>query len=144
MPVAPPSVGFVRVKFTGPKEPVGLVAVTMVLSEVTLVAAVPPNVTMTQPKPVPVIVTTDPPATGPEDGDIEVISGMLLPLQDANAGKETKKDKPVATTSKAALRISFLSFCKHSPIILQPHINVLAHISAIKGRSNARACTLTI
>ena len=60
-----------------PKLPAGLVAVMVVaFTTVTAVAAVPLNVTAVAPvKPVPVMVTDCPPASGPDDGLIAVAVG---------------------------------------------------------------------
>jgi hypothetical protein len=61
----------VTVTVAAPALPAGLVAVSVVLfTKLTLVAAVPPNVTVAPAaKFVPVIVTAVPPATGPLFGD---------------------------------------------------------------------------
>jgi hypothetical protein len=64
--------------FTVPAEPAGVVAVSVVLLPTeTLVAAVPPIVTLVAPvtKFVPVIVTVCPPANGPDAGEILVTVG---------------------------------------------------------------------
>jgi hypothetical protein len=62
--------GVVTVRSTRPAAPAGAVAVICVVdSTVYELAGVEPNVTaVVPPKPVPVIVTTVPPATGPVDG----------------------------------------------------------------------------
>ena len=69
--------GVVTVTLTFPV-PAGLVAVIVVsLTTVTLLAAVPPNETLVEPtmKPVPIIVTSVPPAAGPLVGLIPDIVG---------------------------------------------------------------------
>jgi hypothetical protein len=73
--------GVVTVTSTTP-EPAGAVAVIWVSElTVTLVAAVAPNLTDVAPvKPVPVIVTTVPPAAGPEVGLMPVTLGTGVPL----------------------------------------------------------------
>ncbi len=60
-----------------PALPAGVVAVSEVeLTTVTAVAAVPPMVTAVAPvKPVPVMVTDCPPASGPDDGLMDVTVG---------------------------------------------------------------------
>jgi hypothetical protein len=59
--------------FTAPTDPAGVIAVSepLLLTE-TLVAAVPPKVTLVAPvtKFAPVIVTVCPPANGPDAGDM--------------------------------------------------------------------------
>jgi len=69
LPLCPP--GFVTVTVTAPTLPAGAVAVMVVLfTTTTLVAAVPPNVTVAPAaKLVPVIVTAVPPAVDPLFGD---------------------------------------------------------------------------
>jgi hypothetical protein len=68
----------VTVTVTAPALPAGVVAVMEVLlTRVTLVAAVPPNVTVASaPKFVPVIVTAVPPAIEPLFGDTLVTVGI--------------------------------------------------------------------
>jgi hypothetical protein len=68
--------------FTAPAAWAGVVAVIEVLlTTVTLAAAVPPNVIVAPAtKLVPVIVTAVPPLVEPEPGEIVVIVGTELPL----------------------------------------------------------------
>jgi hypothetical protein len=67
----------VTVTVTAPALPVGVIAVMVVpFTTTTLVAAVPPNVTVAPAaKFVPVIVTAVPPATGPLFGDTLLTEG---------------------------------------------------------------------
>jgi hypothetical protein len=69
--------GVVTVTSTVPAEPAGEVAVTLVaLTTVTPVAAPLPKLTVTGAmNPVPVIVTSVPPASGPAVGEISVTGG---------------------------------------------------------------------
>jgi hypothetical protein len=69
--------GVVTTTLVVPAEPVGVVAVIEVeLTTVRLVTVAPPIVTAVAPvKPVPVIVTDCPPASGPDDGLTAVTSG---------------------------------------------------------------------
>ena len=76
LPFWPP--GLVTVTVTAPALPAGVVAVIEVLfTTTTLVAAVPPNVTVApEAKFVPVIVTAVPPATDPLFGDTLLTVGF--------------------------------------------------------------------
>ena len=69
--------GVVTNTFAVPALPAGVVAVMVVaFPTVTAVAAVPPIVTAVAPvKPVPVMVTACPPASGPDDGLMDVTVG---------------------------------------------------------------------
>jgi hypothetical protein len=68
--------------FTAPAAWAGVVAVIdVLLTTVTLVAAVPPNVTVAPDwNPVPVIVTAVPPVAGPELDAIELTVGAAFPF----------------------------------------------------------------
>jgi hypothetical protein len=69
--------GFATTRFTAPAAWAGVVAlIEALLITVTLVAAVPPKLTVAPVKKlVPVIVTTVPPLTVPEFGDTELTVG---------------------------------------------------------------------
>ena len=71
---------FVTVTFTAPAVWAAVVAVIdVLLTTFTLVAAVPPNVTLAPAKnPVPVIVTDVPPAVVPDTGEMAVTVGAGL------------------------------------------------------------------
>ena len=71
----------VTTTFTAPAAWAGVVAVIEVpLTTVTVLAAVPPTVTVAPDrKPVPVMVTAVPPLTDPELGEIAVTVGAGLP-----------------------------------------------------------------
>jgi hypothetical protein len=89
LPLCPP--GFVTVTVTAPALPAGVVAVIVVLfTTTTLVAAVPPNVTVAPTaKFVPVIVTEVPPAVDP------LVGATLLK---AGAGPDTVANVAICIT----------------------------------------------
>jgi len=76
--LVPPAV--VTATATAPSDPAGVVAVIDVAVDAVTVALVPPKVTDAKERFEPVMVTTVPPAIGPEGGEIDEILGTLRAL----------------------------------------------------------------